>query len=317
MTPRRYFITGGLGFVGRRLARMLLAEQYQVTIFDNASQGRDPYLSRHKSCRVIYGDIRDAKMVQSSLKRSLPDVVIHLAAVHYIPYCISHAEETLQINLLGTQHVIDGVKTLPFRPLLIFTSSASVYGVAAPEEQREAAQPTPCDIYGYSKALGEHLIHTQLNNYAIVRLFNVAGRGDPHPHLLPRITEQLEPHGTIKLGNPSASRDFIHVDDVARGFIAISHKGHHKETYNLGGGKSYTVKEVVDLFMARYPYPLKAEFLTDRFRVTDPPVLRADTAKLQAHTGWRPLSSLETAIDELLATKKSLSPKQLAATKES
>lgn len=295
------FITGGLGFVGQQLSKTLLDEGHKVVIYDNGSLRRSSSLSRRNNCRVIYGDIRDNHQLKTALQRTMPDVIIHLAALHYIPYCDSHPDEVLATNVQATQNLIDGIRTLPFNPLLVFASSASVYGVAPLKAQLESATPTPCDIYGHTKAMGEYLIRSQLQHHIIVRLFNVAGPGDPHPHLLTRIAAQLHPGAAIELGNPHSMRDFIHVNDVARGFIAAAMAGLPQETYNLGSGRSYSVKDVAAKFATLYPHEISIRFLPNNFRATDPQHLQADSAKLQHHTGWHPILTLDDAINDLLA----------------
>lgn len=293
-------ITGGAGYVGSTLARCLLARGWRVIVFDDLSAGSLDRLPRVNNDLLFYeGSIVDRAAINAALHRFEPEVVFHMAAVHYIPQCVRQPQLVIDTNITGTLNVVDAVANLPGRPKLIVTSSASVYGAATSAPQPETAVPQPCDIYGYSKMVGEHLTASRYDNYVIARLFNVFGDSDPVPHLIPSIVQQLNQE-RVTLGNPASERDFIHVRDVAKAFMALADYGRRGAIYNIGSGKSHSVVAVTQMIKQLSGSPADFAFMTADLRKVDPGVLRADIAAITRDTGWRPTISFRAGIRSVL-----------------
>lgn len=293
-------ITGGAGYVGSTLACCLLAHGWRVIVFDDLSAGSLDRLPRVNNDLLFYkGSIVDRAAINAALHQFQPEVVFHMAAVHYIPQCVRQPQLVIDTNIAGTLNVVDAVANLPGRPKLIVTSSASVYGAATPAPQTETAVPQPCDIYGYSKMVGEHITASRYDNYVIARLFNVFGDSDPVPHLIPSIARQLN-QNKIMLGNPESERDFIHVGDVAKAFIALAEYGRRGAIYNIGSGKSHPVIEVAQMIKQLSGSPADLAFKTADLRKVDPGVLRADIAAIGSDTGWRPSISFQAGLRSVL-----------------
>lgn len=295
---KKVFIVGGLGFIGSEISNRLCQQGDEVVIFDNESVGSVSRLSEcaRKNAHIITGDIRDDMLVQKSLATTEPDVIIHLAALHYIPYCTAHPEETIDVNMKGTSNIIQALKQLPKIPRFIMASSAAVYGSPQIVPQNEHTDLQPVDIYGESKLACEKYIHSQLVDYIILRLFNTFGPNDPHAHLIPAILSQLH-EGEIKLGNASSLRDYVHVSDVAEAFIKATKSQNHQKIYNVGTGNSYSVDEVCHL-IDKYAQkaPLFVFNTTSKLRPKDPGTLRADYTKIHDELGWQPRVSFEKGI---------------------
>jgi UDP-glucose 4-epimerase len=229
-----------------------------------------------------------------------------MAAIHYIPHCIKNPEQTKAINVTGTENLVAILLQLSSQPMLVLTSSASVYGASTPVPQRTNYTRRPCDIYGESKMLAEDIVISQYTNYIIARLFNVYGNSDPTPHLIPSITRQLS-KSTIELGNPDSARDFIHVEDAARAFLALALRGTTQKVYNIGTGTSYSVRQVTRHI--RRASNSKARFVfhkTER-RPTDPRTLCADITAIVSDTGWQPSKSFDEGIITTLPSPRLIS----------
>lgn len=290
-------IFGGMGYVGRELVEQYAADpKNMVTIFDLQEKIDRVFPS---NVRSIVGDIRDASAVKKVVAETAPELVYNLAAVHYIPYCIEYPDEVIATNITGLQNIISAIRPNETTKL-IFASSASVYG--SPQSKVLESDPySPNDIYGASKVAGEVLIRTQLTNFVIIRLFNVFGESDPHPHLVPKVTSTLAKGDTLELGTSTAKRDYIYVKDAARGFF-LAGSATTGETFNLGTGETHSVREVVDT--ARVATHSTSEVIFDttpNLRKRDADYLCANNTKIVSQLGWKPTVSFEVGINTTIS----------------
>lgn len=223
-----------------------------------------------------------------------PDVVVHLAAIHYIPYCNSHPVETFEVNVMGTRNLLKFCTNVKF----LFASSAAVY----PPLNRPLVEHLhgPIDIYGKTKLIGEDLVRLYCRNPIIVRLFNVYGLNDVNPHLIPELVSQIKRGRRLcEVGNLSPKRDYIHVDDVCSAIITLLE--HSKGgTYNVGTGREYSVEEVVKLIGEILDEEVKIVQVGERMRAVEREHLLADISKIKEETGWRPVLELKEGLKELI-----------------
>lgn len=309
---RTVLVTGGAGFVGIPTVRTLLAHGYRVVVLDNFQVGkRDrlaPLEAEHRDRLVVCpADLRDAVQVKAVVHEARPWGVVHLAALHFIPYCVAHPSETVAVNVLGLQHVLDALAGQPVERLT-FASTADVYtpDVAAHDEE---ASKTPTNVYGASKLAGEWLLRyaRQAGLRAAVRVprfFNVIGPGETNPHVLPAIIEQLRTSDVIQLGNLDPKRDYIFVGDIAAAVVALLERdGDDDLTVNVGTGRSCSVREVVEVAADLLGRPLRIEVDPARVRATDRPNLQASVQRLDALLPDRPRTSLRDGLRALLRSE--------------
>ena len=299
----RFLVAGGAGFVGSALSRALLAEAHEVVIYDNFSRGRRDLVPAGAGVTVEEGDIRDRHHIQRSIAKSRPEVVVHLAALHFIPDCIARPEEALEINVEGTRNVFAACTCASVRGV-VFASSAAVY---APSDQacRELDSPVdPPDIYGETKLRGEMLareFHLETGrDMTMLRIFNVIGPHETNPHVLPQVFECLRVSNTLMLGNMEARRDYVHARDVARAILTVAARSQGLATYNVGSGRTQSVTEIVELLRRKLARPVHVKVDPARLRRDDRPVLLADIEKIGRELGWAPEISMEDTIEELL-----------------
>lgn len=302
----RILVTGGNGYVGRALTRHLYPD-HEVKVVDMLRDGPLRF-SEHERERFSFDrvDIRDFDAFRRSVEEFTPEVVIHLAAIHYIPECERHPDEAVSINTLGTINVL---RALSAATRFVLASTAAVY---APEDRAHDEIDSavgPMDVYGYTKLHAEqyvrYLAAERHLDARIVRLFNVVGPGETNPHLLPAILGQvLNGTRTLRLGNVTPKRDYVNVDDVARGFAAVA-LGEHVgpegavDVVNLGAGDGYSVTEVVDRLSEVIGETLSIEIDDDRVRLVDRPYLMAARGRILAHYGWEPRKTLDDSLREL------------------
>jgi UDP-glucose 4-epimerase len=285
-------VTGGAGYIGSELCKGLLQTGRRVVVFDNLSFGRRDLLPPHPELVLAEGDIRDTARVIAVMKEHRPRRVFHLAAIHFIPYCNAHPVEAMDVNVNGTRSVFQACREV--RPeLVLFASTAAVYPIERSPFSEE--HPVgPLDVYGYTKLMGEDLLrlfHLEAGVPGVVaRFFNAVGAEDTNPHLLPDIVAQLRKGSDVlKLGNLDPIRDYIHVEDMAAGILAIDGTFSGRlGLFNIGAGRGYSVRDVVAAFEAALGRPLRIEQEADRVRKVERLELVADVSKLRRETGWAP-----------------------------
>jgi len=302
---KKIFITGGAGFIGSAVVKKLQEDNAELMIYDDLSFGNRKFIDVPDS-HFVHGNILDRELLERHLRSFDPDQIVHLAAIHFIPYCNEHPFESANINIMGTSNLLESAKKLSRLEKIFFASTAAVYPIydlAIPED----LNASPSDIYGLSKVAGEHLckkfsLETGMPTI-VCRFFNAFGPNETNPHLIPAIQEQvLAGKRTIKLGNTQPKRDYIHTADMAKAVRLLLEKFDKGiDTFNLGRGIEYSVTEVVDAFSKALGEPITIETDPARVRKTDRLHLLADTTKLQKYTGWAPAVSLEDGIKTLLA----------------
>lgn len=303
---KTYLVTGGAGFLGCNLVRKLLEMGNKVIVYDNFSFGRRENVDiQNDNLAVTEGDIQDTNLLQNVMRNHNPEIVIHLAALHFIPYCNAHPCETLRVNVEGTQSLLEVIRNSKVSKI-IAASTAAVYPNNG-NAYSETDQLAPFDIYGLSKLFMEHLInsfHRETDKVCInARLFNIYGPYETNPHLIPRVMEQLSQNGdTIELGNLTPKRDYIYVDDVADAIIALSSDNVRKsDTFNIGTGYEYSVTDIVTILNKITRRNVKIESVVKYRRDVDREHLLSDISKIEKHTGWKPKYSIEYGLKKTAA----------------
>lgn len=315
---RRILITGGAGFIGRRLLDVLLPDN-QVAVFDNLSVGL-PMPEDRAGLTTILGDIRNAEHIQQALREFKPDILIHLAALHHIPSCEADPRLAVEVNVLGLQTVLDACAQHGCKRVLL-ASSGAVYAVAE-QSLSEDMHLHPSDVYAATKLSNEHQLALWAERTAasgvIARLFNAIGWGDPNGHLIPDVLSRLEgapagSHIRLAMGNLHTRRDFVDVKDLATGLAAlVSHTSWHEQkicTYNLCSGRETAITDIVKGLATCLGLTVEIHSEPELRRKVDRPSQLGAPEKTMQATGWHaatPLSeSLEDIVTHWLAQKVS------------
>lgn len=301
---RRILITGGAGFIGSAVIAELQRYGHDICVIDDLSFGNRSFISvpDHRFHQL---DILDRDGIQAVVTAFNPEWVIHLAAVHFIPWCNAHPYLSANINIQGTMNVLDVLRKTPGVGKVFFASTAAVYPIF--DGPLSELHPTgPTDIYGLSKLAGERLIHefhlqTRIPS-VVCRFFNAFGPNETNPHLIPEIQRQiLEGRRTIQLGNMQPKRDFIHTFDMAKAVRALMESFEDGyDIFNLGRGEEYAVSEIVASFSRAIGEEISVETDPARVRPSDRLHLLADISKLCSFSGWVPQISLDAGIATLV-----------------
>lgn len=302
-SDNRVLVTGGAGFVGRQFVSDLVDGGHEVLVVDDCSVGSGERVP--SDARLEQIDVR-SQALHPVVRSFDPHAIVHLAAIHYVPYCNENPGETYDVNVLGTRQLLAAADGLEELETFLNVSSAAVYPPSdAPLSEDISADPM--DPYGKSKLVGEDLValfgeRTGVDTVS-ARLFNVYGPGETNPHLVPAILEQLEDgNRTVELGNLTPKRDYVHVRDVSRALRRLlDHADDAPATLNVGTGHAHSVREVVEAVSRALGEDITVVQDEDRVRESDRPHLQADVQRIQAVTGWTPSVDFVAGLSELLA----------------
>lgn len=306
---QRILVTGGAGFIGSQFVTQLNQAGSDVHVIDNYFTGEEELLPDTVTQEPV--DIRDAEAVKDAVTSYAPTVIVHLAAIHHIPYCNANPEETFNVNVVGTRNVLSAAREVEDVSAALYASSAAVYPPDT-DALSEETTPDPIDIYGRTKLIGEDLVRefsvTEDVPAVSARLFNVYGPNETNLHLIPAILDQIESgNSVIELGNLHPKRDFVSVFDVSRAFTSILNSlDNGYRVYNVGTGTAHSVREVVECVDSIIDGSLEIEQDEERVREVDRPNLLADVQRIHNETGWSPEMDLRTGLKDLLRTEKVL-----------
>jgi UDP-glucose 4-epimerase len=301
---RRVLVTGAAGFVGRHSMDSLLEKGFQVTAIDNFmnSSPKDaaPY---KKHCRWITGDIRNKRDVKRAMQGV--DAVLHLAAIRSVAKSVEDPMLNHDVNATGTLTLLDAAASANVKHF-IFTSTSAVYGAALAQFQKEEGPFKPMSPYGMAKFLAEqyarHYYKTLKLPTTSVRIFNVYGPGqNPEskyslvvPGVLSKILKKERP---VIDGTGEQTRDFVYIDDIVKAFFKImGNPKAYGKVYNLGSGRSYSIKFIVNELLDITGSPLKPVF--GPRRPGDPDRTCASIKKIASELGWKPETSLRQGLKE-------------------
>jgi UDP-glucose 4-epimerase len=298
----KVLVTGGAGFVGGHLSQKLIDLGHEVLVIDSLFAGKREHIPTKAAFEQIDLGTVDEAVFFPIVKKFSPDIVIHLAAIHFIPYCMSHPNETFYSNVRSTELVCRSLEGLGTRKI-IAASTADVY---APLDQVhcETDQPAPVNVYGLSKLLTEQILEystrtmEQLEGVSL-RFFNIYGPQETNPHLIPRVVDLINNNelNEIRLGYLGASRDFVHVFDVVDAIIASMNSDTGKYNFfNVGTGKGSKVRDVVNRLQAIAEDVKPVIEDKANFRKFDRESLTPNVDKIYQATGWKASISIEEGL---------------------
>jgi UDP-glucose 4-epimerase len=235
-------VTGGVGFIGRRVVRALLAAGAEVTVVDRRGEFPDP------AVRSVVGDLRDQDVVSRSV---LPgtEVIIHLAALTRVLDSINDPAGTYANNVAVTQSLLEQARLRDVGTFLLASTNA-VTGNVGSQVIHEQMPVMPLTPYGATKAAAEMLVGSYTACYGIkgcsLRFTNVYGPGMAEKDsFVPRLMRAArDSHGVQVYGDGSMRRDLVHVDDIVDGMFSA---WEHKVTgpLILGAGESVTIMDMI------------------------------------------------------------------------
>jgi GDP-4-dehydro-6-deoxy-D-mannose reductase len=290
------FITGINGFVGSRLARHLIERGDRVS---------GSYLGKVdlRGVELYQADLLEVEELKRAIEAADPDAIVNLAGLSSIGNSWKEAKMPAYfwVNLVGTENLLAAAAGRK----VIIASSADVYGQVPPEKQpiSEAQPVSPRSPYALTKAASERLA-LAYGNAVVARSFNLIGPGQAEGFMLPDFALQLaaiargKGEAVLRVGNLTARRDFVHVDDGAEAYRLLAEKGEPGSVYNIASGQASSIDEILHNLMTISGVSAPIEIAPEKFHKADLPLLTGDASRLRA-LGWEPQRTLDDAVMDL------------------
>jgi len=297
------FVTGGAGFIGSNLVDRLVAEGFQVTVYDNLSTGfrrfLEPALATGRA-RLVEDDLLNLDRLAAEMPGH--DIVFHLAANADVRFGILNPRRDLEQNTIGTFNVLEAMRRAGVRKM-VFSSTGAIYGespvVPTPED---APFPRQTSFYGASKLAGEGLIEAYCEAYGfqayIFRFVSILGERYHHGHVYDFYRKlQQDPTRLYVLGNGTQKKSYLYVQDCIDGIMTALQKAHERlNIFNLGTDEYCDVNTSIRWICGKLGLNPRIEYQGgDRGWVGDNPFIVLDCSRIRS-LGWRPRLSIREGI---------------------
>ena len=297
----RFVVTGGAGFVGSHLVKLLVKNGHKITVIDNLHTGKKENLGEVKDkIEFLNIDIQDYDSMEKNMKDI--DGVFHQAALTVVQDSFTRPEEYFDVNVHGTENIFKLANENKFK--VVYASSSSVYGHKLETPITEDAERSPINPYGKTKLEAEHLVekYSKLNTEIIgLRYFNIFGKGQTLDYagvitkFLDRINEGKAP---IVFGKGSQIRDFIHVSDVAKANLMAMNSNCSNLIVNIATGNTTSILELANMMINTSGLkiePIFAEALEGDIKKS-----LADISQAKKYFNWEPKIELQDWLKEIL-----------------
>ena len=302
----RVLVTGGAGYIGSHMVKLLAEAGAQVTVLDDLSTG---HAEAVRNAHFVRGDIADVKATGDLLTKNRIEAVVHFAASSLVGESMTDPLKYYRRNVGGTAALLQAMRDAHVARI-VFSSTAAVYGDPVRIPIDEAHPTQPVNPYGASKLAVERMLSDCSVAYGlgavVLRYFNAAGadpsgelgeRHDPETHLIPLVLQAASGRraAVSVFGNDwptrdgTCVRDYIHVSDLCVAHLQALEwlaKGGRYEVFNLGNGDGATVLEVIEAAKRVTGKQFTVNFAARR--AGDPPSLVADASKARRLLGWQP-----------------------------
>ena len=300
-------ITGSLGFVGSYLRAELEQHGYEVVGLDI-----------RPGDRTLQVDLMDADQICKIVAAERPDAIFHLAAQADVGRSWKAPQLTMQLNVVASINLLEAVRAVDAKGIrVVIVGSSDQYGNlgAAGADVVEDMDLKPQTPYAISKRAQEEMAKLYARSYGMnicmTRSFNHGGAGQRTGFMIPDFASGIVKvergrAEALSVGNLTSRRDFSHVRDVVRAYRLIAEKGRSGEVYNVGSGRTYSAREVLDALcsMAKCDIPVRQD--AARMRPSDTPVICCNHGKLTRDTGWEPEIGMEQILKDTLEYYRSI-----------
>ena len=310
----RVLVTGGAGYIGSIAVECLLADGYEVVVLDNLWRGHRRAVPA--DVELVEGDLRDQDWTIRAVKDAGVEAVLHFAAATLVGESVAQPAEYFEINVVGSHNLLLAMRDAGVS-MLVFSSTAAVYGMPESLPITEVAPTAPINPYGRAKLMVEQMLEWHAAayglRYACPRYFNVAGATEQHgedhepeTHVIPVALQVLlgnRPHFSVfgtdyPTPDGTAIRDYVHVVDLADAHVlALQRLDETLGPINLGTKDGFSVRQIVAAVERVTGKELPVEYAPRR--AGDPTALVADSTKARRVLGWSPKQS---SMDEMVGS---------------
>lgn len=295
---KRLLLTGGQGFVGSTFARMI---------------ARDADLAGWQLLETPPElDVRDAAALFAMVQAAPADAVVHLAAQSFVPESFRDPASTIEVNVLGTLHLLQALRGIGFRGRMLYVGTGDVYG-RVPEDALPVAEmrlPAPRNPYAVSKLAAEALCQqwsmTENVDVVLARPFNHIGWGQSDRFVVSDFAKQVsairrgarEP--VVAVGDIDVTRDFTDVEDVVRAYFSLLEAGVAGQVYNVCSGREQSIRGVLERLAELAGVEITVREDPARLRNAEQRRIRGDPSKIRRATGWAAVTPLDVSLQTML-----------------
>ncbi len=293
-------VTGGAGFVGANLVRLLLREGHQVTVLDNLSTGRLDYIIG-LPLTFVRGDILDVPLVNQVVRDQ--DGIVHLAAQTGVPGSLADPRRDCEVNVIGTLNMLEAARAEQERVgkqiRFVFASSNAPLGRQPPPATEDKA-PLPISPYGASKLAGEGYCLAYYGSWGlgtvVLRFANLYGPYSAgKSSVVVKFLRDVLATGSITInGDGKQTRDFIYVEDLCRAVILTLKSKANGEVYQIATGIETSIARLAELVQEVIGRPVRLSYSLQR--QGDIRKNYSSISKIEADLGWRPQVALEEGL---------------------
>ena len=310
-------VAGGAGYIGSHCTLDLQRAGYDCVVLDNLSEGHREAVQTEHFCQA---DLADVEQTREVFRKYPIEAVIHFAAHCYVGESVTNPQKYYYNNVVNTLNLLQVMLEFGVKKI-VFSSTCATYGNPVYTPIDEKHPQSPINPYGMTKLMIEKIFQDYDRAYGLkytaLRYFNAAGADneanigeshDPETHLIPLVLEVAAgKRECIKVfgddyetPDGTCIRDYIHVNDLSSAHRLAVRKlldGGSSNFYNLGIGKGFSVKEIIDITREITGKSIKQEIVARR--EGDPPILYANNIKAKTELGWEPKF---TRIDDIIST---------------
>ncbi|MGH2498474.1 MAG: GDP-mannose 4,6-dehydratase, partial [Candidatus Limnocylindria bacterium] len=335
----RVIITGVTGFAGSHLAEHIVAEQADVSLYgtyrwrspmenleDLARRGlldvvegrysggaglRDE-AERRGRLTLLHTELTDPGSVEKLIAAVQPQRVFHLAAQSFVQSSFDEPAATLNNNINAQLNLLEAIRRHDDQIRVHIAGSSEEYGLVHEDEvpMKETNPLRPLSPYAVSKVTQDKLAFQYFKSYGmhlvVTRGFNHTGPRRGPIFVTSTFARQIaeieaglhEP--VIHVGDLTSKRDWTDVRDMVRAYWLALERGESGESYNVGSGKTWSIREMLDMLLSHSTVKIRTREDPARLRPSDVPILWADTSKFRAATGWEPRIPFDRTLRDLL-----------------
>jgi len=297
----KVLVTGATGFIASHLIPKLVERGHEVYALQRQVAGR--YVLGGCAATDVFCDLRDYFAVRKTIAELQADAVVQLGALTAVAYSYDHPQEVFRVNTLGTINLAEAcLREVPFFKMFLFAGTSEEYGHQIEFPIKETAELRADSPYSASKIAADKYLQYLRDAYdfpiTILRPFNTYGRKRDAHFVVERAITQLLQSSVVRLGDITAVRDFMYVDDHVDAYLTcLENEKAVGDIFNFCTGRGVSIKELVEKIAAILNVKATVVPSTIPKRPLDIPVLIGDNSKAKEVLGWSPKFSLEQGLE--------------------
>ena len=301
----KFAVTGGAGFVGNNIVRLLVSKGYSVVVIDNLHTGKKDNLDGvFEKIEFFQTDIRNYDKMEKILENV--DGIFHEAALTIVQESFDKREEYFDVNVKGTESIFKIAKK--FKKKVVYASSSSIYGDSKQIPIKENSTRKPINPYGQTKLDDEFLAEKYSKSGLSViglRYFNIFGKGQTGSYagvitqFMRKLNEQKPP---IIYGDGTQIRDFIHVSDIAEANLSAMLSKTNSGFFNIGTGVGTKITDLAKIMIKIFNEKFEPNF-HDSLK-GDVKISQADISKSEDLLNWKYMIGLEEGLEKMIKLEK-------------